>query len=154
PVPLTEKLEEYYLPAQLEPSDYPDLIPQGQIVQTVSVPAVLAVYNWPVQSDRYRRMVRFVDYLFERLPRLQTEAGFHPKWRDLNLAAAVPGWQRFGAVQDKLVASAAADTDFRADDGAKLKEAIARLAPGNEAEQTRLLQRFLRSQPLPSATRR
>jgi len=35
-----------------------------------------------------------------------------------------------------------------------LKEAIARLAPGNEAEQTRLLQRFLRSQPLPSATRR
>ena len=154
PVPLTEKLEEYYLPAQLEPSDYPDLIPQGQIVQTVSVPAVLAVYNWPVQSDRYRRMVRFVDYLFERLPRLQTEAGFHPKWRDLNLAAAVPGWQRFGAVQDKLVASAAAGTDFRADDGAKLKEAIARLAPGNEAEQTRLLQRFLRSQPLPSATRR
>jgi TRAP-type uncharacterized transport system substrate-binding protein len=154
PVPLTETLEEYYLPAQLEPADYPDLIPQGQIVQTISVPAVLAVYNWPLQSDRHRRLVRFIDYLFERLPRLQTEPGFHPKWRDLNLAAAVPGWQRFGAMQDKLVASAAASTDFRADDGAKLKEAIARLAPGNEAEQMRLLQRFLRSQPQPSGTRR
>jgi hypothetical protein len=72
----------------------------------------------------------------------------------LNLAAAVPGWQRFGAMQDKLVTSAAAGTDFRADNGAKLKEAIARLAPGNEAEQTRLLQRFLRAQPQPSGNRR
>ena len=152
PVPLTEKLEEYYLPAQLEPSDYPDLIPQGQIVQTISVPAVLAVYNWPLQSDRHRRVVRFIDYLFERLPRLQSEPGFHPKWRDLNLAATVPGWQRFGAMQDKLVAAAAAGTDFHADNAAKLKEAIARLAPGNDAEQTRLLQRFLRSQPQPPGT--
>lgn len=154
PVPLTEKLEEYYLPAQLESSDYPDLIAQGQTVQTVSVPAVLAVYNWPTQSDRHRRIVRFIDYLFERLPRLQTEAGFHPKWRDLNLAATVPGWHRFAAMQDKLVASAAATTDFRADNGAKLKEAIARLAPGNEAEQDRLLQRFLRSQAQSSGMRR
>jgi TRAP-type uncharacterized transport system substrate-binding protein len=153
PVPLTEKLEEYYLPAQLESSDYPDLIPQGQTVQTISVPAVLAVYNWPTQSDRHRRMVKFIDYLFERLPKLQSEPGFHPKWRDLNLAAAVPGWQRFGAMQDKLVASAAAETDFRSDNAAKLKEAIARLAPGNEAEQNRLLQRFLRSQAQTSGLR-
>src|SRR5215470_205264 len=154
PVPLTEKLEEYYLPAQLEASDYPDPIAQGQTVQTVSVPAVLAVYNWPTQSDRYRRLVRFIDYLFERLPKLQTEPGFDPKWRDLNLAAVVPGWQRFGAMQDKLVATAAAASDFPADDGARLKEAIARLAPGNEAEQNRLLQRYLRSQAQPSGIRR
>jgi TRAP-type uncharacterized transport system substrate-binding protein len=154
PVPLTEKLEDYYLPAQLESSDYPDLIPQGRPVQTVSVPAVLAVYNWPTQSDRHQRLVRFINYLFERLPRLQSEPGFHPKWRDLNLAAVVPGWQRFGAMQDKLVASAAAKSNFRADNGATLKEAIARLAPGNEAEQNRLLQRFLRSQAQPAGLRR
>jgi TRAP-type uncharacterized transport system substrate-binding protein len=146
PVPLTDKLEEYYLPAQLEASDYPGLIPEGQTVQTVSVPAVLAVYNWPPNSDRYRRMEKFIDYLFERLPRLQNEPGFHPKWKDLNLAATVPGWQRFGPMQDKLVAAAAARVGFQPDNGAKLKEAIARLAPGNEAEQNRLLQRFLRSQ--------
>jgi hypothetical protein len=97
--------------------------------------------------------VRFIDYLFERLPKLQAEPGFHPKWRDLNLAATVPGWQRFGAMQDKLVASAAAETDFRSDNAAKLKEAIARLAPGNEAEQNRLLQRFLRSQAQTSGLR-
>ena len=154
PVPLTDKLEEYYLPAQLESADYPDLIPQGQTVQTISVPAVLAVYNWPQQTDRHRRMVRFIDYLFARLPKLQSEPGFHPKWRDLNLAATVPGWQRFSAMQDKLVASAAAETNFRSDNATKLKEAIARLAPGNEAEQNRLLQRFLRSQAQTSGLRR
>jgi len=154
PVPLTDKLEEYYLPAQLESADYPDLIPQGQTVQTISVPAVLAVYNWPQQTDRHRRMVRFIDYLFARLPKLQSEPGFHPKWRDLNLAATVPGWQRFSAMQDKLVASAAAESNFRSDNGTKLKEAIARLAPGNQAEQNRLLQRFLRSQAQTSGLRR
>ena len=150
PVPLTEKLEEYYLPAQLEAADYPGLIPDGQTIQTISVPAVLAVYAWPEHSERHRRVTRFIDYLFERLPKLQTEAGYHPKWRELNLAATVPGWQRFAPMQTKLVAVAAAKTDFRSDGGAGLKQAIARLAPGNGAEQNRLFQNFLRSQQVRS----
>lgn len=145
PVPLTEKLEEYYLPAQLEAADYPGLIAADQPIQTISVPAVLAVYAWPERSERHRRVTRFIDYLFERLPRLQTEAGYHPKWRELNLAATVPGWQRFDAMQTKLVAAAAAKTDVNTDGGAELKQAIARLVPGNVPEQNRLFQQYLRS---------
>ena len=91
PVPLTEKLEEYYLPAQLEAADYPGLIAEGQSIETIAVPAVLAVYAWPYRSDRYDRIARFIDYLFERLPRLQEGAGYHPKWRELNLSATVSG---------------------------------------------------------------
>ena len=144
-VPLTEKLEEYYLPAQLDAADYPGLIPEGQSIQTIAVPAVLAVYAWPQQSDRYKRLGRFIDYLFERLPRLQNEAGHHPKWRELNLAANVPGWQRFPGMQRKLVALAAARTDFRADGGAALAKEIAHLAPGDPVEQTRLLREFMRA---------
>ena len=101
-VPLTEKLEQYYLPAELAAADYPGLVPEGQSVQTIAVPAVLAVYNWPARTERYRRVARLIDYLFERLPRLQTEAGFHPKWKELNLAATVPGWQRSKAMQARL----------------------------------------------------
>jgi TRAP-type uncharacterized transport system substrate-binding protein len=108
PVPLTEKLEEYYVPAQLDAADYPGLIPEGQSIQTIAVPAVLAVYAWPQHSDRYRRLVRFIDYLFERLPQLQKEAGYHPKWSDLNLAANVPGWRRFEPMQRKLTGGVAA----------------------------------------------
>jgi TRAP-type uncharacterized transport system substrate-binding protein len=117
PVPLTEKLEEYYIPARLEAADYPALIAEGQTIQTVSVPAVLAVYAWPRGTDRHNRVVRFIDYLFERLPRLQKEAGFHPKWRELNLAARVPGWQRFRPMEDKLKQVAGVNASQRADNG-------------------------------------
>lgn len=102
PVPLTEALEQYYLPAKLEAADYPGLIPAGQSIQTIGVPAVLAVYAWRPGSERYTRLVRFIDYLFERLPKLQSSPGFHPRWADLNLAASVPGWQRFKPMQDRL----------------------------------------------------
>jgi TRAP-type uncharacterized transport system substrate-binding protein len=149
PVPLTDKLEDYYLPAQLEAADYPGLIPEGQVIETISVPAVLAAYAWPEGSDRYQRLSRFVDFLFQRLPKLQSEAGYHPKWRELNLAATVPGWQRFGAVQDKLIALAAAKANPRVDNGAELKQAIARMVPGDEIEQSRLFRRYLQSQQGP-----
>ena len=143
PVPLTEKLEEYYVPAQLEASDYPGLIAEGTSIPTISVPAVLAVYAWPQGSDRYNRLTRLIDYLFERLPRLQTEAGYHPKWKEINLAANVPGWQRFRPVQERLVALAAAKLDLSADGGAALKKSIAHIIPGDAAEQNRLLQKFM-----------
>lgn len=102
PVPLTDKLEQYYVPAELAAADYPGLIAEGQTVQTLAVPAVLAVYNWPTKTERYRRVARLIDYIFERFSRLQTESGFHPKWKELNLAATVPGWQRSKAMQARL----------------------------------------------------
>lgn len=102
PVPLTASLEEYYLPAQLDSNDYPQIIAAGETIATISVPAVLAVYAWPHDSDRYRRVGRFIDYFSDRLPSLQKEAGAHPRWKDINLAADVPGWRRFPAMQAKL----------------------------------------------------
>ena len=74
---------------------------RGQIA-TISVPAVLAVFDWPRGSDRYPRLVRLVDYLFARIERLQKEPGYHEKWKDVNIAANVPGWKRFQPLQDKL----------------------------------------------------
>jgi hypothetical protein len=105
PVPLTERLEEYYLPAQLESGDYPELIPEGQTIQTIAVPSLLAVFDWRQDSERYERISRLVDYLFDRFSKLQTEPGYHPKWKEINLAAVVPGWKRCPAMQTKLVAA-------------------------------------------------
>ena len=101
PVEYSDSLE-YYAPAYLEPSDYPNLIKEGQRVETISVPTVLAVYDWPKGSERYQRVVRLVGYLFDRFERLQTEPGYHEKWKDVNLAATVPGWTRFPPLQDRL----------------------------------------------------
>ena len=149
PIEYSDKLD-YYMPAYLEHADYPALIPEGQRVATVAVPALLAVYDWPADTDRYRRMLRVVDYLFDRFPKLQTEPGYHPKWKDVNLAASVPGWKRFQPLQDKLnQTTAAAATQqpasarpARIDTGLARSQA-AREAPNDAAEQERLFKQFI-----------
>src|SRR5689334_6264222 len=98
PVAYDSKFEDYYLPAVLEPGEYPNLIKQGERVSTIAVPTVLVAFNWPAQSNRYQRVARFVDYLFSRIDRLQA-AGFDPKWKSINLAATVPGLTRASSAQ-------------------------------------------------------
>ena len=93
PVPYDRRFQDYYLPASLTPGDYPGLVPAGAEIGTISVPTLLAAYNWPRNSNRYVRVARFVDTLFDRIGKLQGP-GFHPKWKDVDLAAGVPGLER------------------------------------------------------------
>src|SRR4051794_13442978 len=101
PVQYESRFEDYYLPAMLEGAEYPELIKQGERVPTIAVPTALVSFNWPPQTNRYQRVARFVDFLFTRIDRLQA-AGFDPKWKSINLAATVPGLDRFAAAQEWL----------------------------------------------------
>ena len=101
PVRYDNRFEDYYLPAVLEAGEYPGLIKAGERVQTIAVPTALVAFNWPAQSDRYQRVNRFIDVLFSRIDRLQAP-GFDPKWKSINLAATVPGLERFPAAQEWL----------------------------------------------------
>lgn len=101
PVEYDAKFEDYYLPSSIDAADYPALVPKGERVATIAVPTILAAYNWPQQTDRYRRMARLVDHLFSRLDRLQSP-GFDPKWKDVNLRANVPSLVRFAPAQQWL----------------------------------------------------
>lgn len=107
PVEYGPKFEDYYLPAYLEPADYPSLVAKGERIPTIAVPTILAAYNWRPGSPRYRRVARFVDELFSRVDKLQTP-GFDPKWKDVNLATRVPGLERFQAAQEWLDRAATA----------------------------------------------
>jgi TRAP-type uncharacterized transport system substrate-binding protein len=98
PVPYESKFEDYYLPAALDATDYPNLIKQGERVTTIAVPTALVAFNWPVKSNRFERVARFVDYLFSRIEKLQGP-GFDAKWKSINLGARVPGLARFPAAQ-------------------------------------------------------
>lgn len=100
-VPFEKSVAETYLPVSFSASDYPRLIEGGQSVDTIAVGNVLAVFNWPVGSDRYRRVERFVEAFFSRFEEFSLP-GRHPKWREVNLAASVPGWERFKPAQDWL----------------------------------------------------
>jgi TRAP-type uncharacterized transport system substrate-binding protein len=103
PLEFDSRLADYYVPAQLTHEDYPNLIAAGASIDTIAVPAVLAVYNWPKGNDRFRRVERFIDYYFSRFERLK-EPSFHPGWKEVNLAAKVPGWNRYWVADDKLAA--------------------------------------------------
>jgi TRAP-type uncharacterized transport system substrate-binding protein len=91
PVGCNEKLADYYPPSTLSQDDYPNLIPATKPIDTIGIPALLAVYNWPKESDRYRRVERFINYLFDRVDRLK-QPSCHPKWNDINLGATVTGY--------------------------------------------------------------
>ena len=101
PVTYDSKFEDYYLPAVLESAEYPALIKPGERIPTISVPTVLAAYNWSAGSNRYQRVARFTDYLFSRVDLLQV-AGFDAQWKAINLRATVPGLTRFPAAQEWL----------------------------------------------------
>jgi hypothetical protein len=62
---------------------------------------VLAVFNWPKDTDRYRRVQKFTEALFAKWDQFH-EPARHPKWRDVNLAATVPGWTRWSFAEEML----------------------------------------------------
>jgi TRAP transporter TAXI family solute receptor len=101
PIAYSDALQNDYLPAVLTHDDYPNLIEVGQTVDTLAVGAVLIAYNWPRNTDRYRRIAKFVDAFFPRIADFQKPPR-HPKWREVNLAATVPGWKRFAAAEEWL----------------------------------------------------
>jgi TRAP-type uncharacterized transport system substrate-binding protein len=101
PVPYDVRLEDYYLPARIEATDYPNLVAPDKPIDTIAVLTILVAYNWEPNSDRYRRVSRFVEHLFGGFDGLHA-AGFDAKWRDVNLYARVPGLARFPAAQQWL----------------------------------------------------
>ena len=105
PIPYTKQLNQLngdFLPTTLTHDDYHELVTSGTEVDTVAVGAVLIAYNWPKTSvDRYRRVERFVDAFFPKIAEFQ-KPPYHPKWREVNIAATLPGWTRFQVAQDWL----------------------------------------------------
>ncbi len=106
PIPF-EPFEDYYVPSTLTAEDYPGYIKPGEKVDIIGVPALLAVYNWPREHERFRRLSRFIDVYIERFAGFR-QPPYHPKWKDINLAGKVPGWQRYWYVEEKLSGSAPA----------------------------------------------
>ena len=100
-VDYSKPLQGDYLPATLTSKDYPNLIAEGEKVDTIAVPAVLAAYNWAPNTDRYRKLALFVDAFFTKFPQLQNPP-FHPKWKEVSLSAPLADWQRLPAAKQWL----------------------------------------------------
>jgi TRAP transporter TAXI family solute receptor len=101
PVPYAKSLRDDYLPSTLTHDDYPNLIAAGETVDTIAASSILFAYNWPKNSDRYRRVDKFVKALFAKFTELQKPPR-SPHWRQANLAATLPGWKRFEGAEELL----------------------------------------------------
>ena len=147
PIPYSKKFADYYTLGEFTHKDYPTLVAENERVDTIAVPLVLAVYNWQKDRDRYRKVKRFVERLFQNWDKLQ-HPPYHPKWRDVNLAATVPGWNRFSVAEEmlqKMTAGEPKDTKkLGSDFQAFLNQSGPRAAPRDDAAREALFREFLK----------
>jgi uncharacterized protein len=73
----------------------------------VAVGMTLVAANLPPETERYHNIAAFVDAFFTQFPHL-LEQPHLAKWREVNLAAELPGWQRFAAADTWLKRNAVA----------------------------------------------
>jgi TRAP-type uncharacterized transport system substrate-binding protein len=92
-----------YLPAEITHQHYPNLVAEGTTVPTIANRALLVAYTWPENSPRYKRVAKFIDAFFGKIDQFNTPSR-HPKWREVNLSAEMPGWVRFKPAAEWLAA--------------------------------------------------
>ena len=109
---------------------------------------MLASYNWPRDTDRYRRVAQFIDAFFAKFTEFQKPAR-HTKWREANLLPTLRGWKRFPAAEEWLAKNArkAGRTPpprrHRRSIRPSSSAQAAKAAPNDPAEQERLFKEFM-----------
>jgi TRAP transporter TAXI family solute receptor len=98
PIPFGASLEAAYLPTHFEADDYPNLVQPGEELPAVATGMVLLTAKSKSDPGAPERVARFVDTLFSRFAELQAPDR-HPKWREVNLAASLPGFKRTRAAE-------------------------------------------------------
>jgi TRAP transporter TAXI family solute receptor len=134
PVLLSQALAQTYLPDQFTHDTYPLLVPADATVPTIAVGDVMAVFAWPSHTERYNKVTRFVDAFFSKFDQFQ-QPPRHPKWREVNLTAEVPGWTRFQPAQDWLIQQTTAGTAGAATQ-ARFNAFLSQTAPGMNSKLT------------------
>ena len=102
-IPYDRRLQDLYLPTTLSSEEYPNLLSAGETIETLAASQLLVSFNWPENSERYKKVARFVDAFFAKIDEFQKPPR-HPKWSESSIVATIPGWQRFKASEDWLVA--------------------------------------------------
>ncbi|MFY0610307.1 MAG: hypothetical protein JXQ99_02180 [Hyphomicrobiaceae bacterium] len=101
-IPFSDALPKTYFPIELTSADYPDLILPGQTIKTIATPSIMMVYDFPESNPRRAKITRFIDAFLGRLSDLQ-QPPRHPRWRDVNLGAAIAGLERYQTVSQWLL---------------------------------------------------
>jgi TRAP-type uncharacterized transport system substrate-binding protein len=98
PVAFGADLEAVYLPTGFDHDDYSNLIEMETEIPSIATGMVLLAAASKDDPGHADRVAQLVDTLFSRFGELKKD-GRHPKWREINLAASLPGWTRSPAAE-------------------------------------------------------
>lgn len=90
-----------YIPASIDASVYPNLIPAGKKINTVAVQNVLLAFNWKQDTKRYKKVSKFINEFFPKAAELKKRPN-HPKWKEFNLSARLSNWIRVKAATEAV----------------------------------------------------
>jgi TRAP transporter TAXI family solute receptor len=142
-IPLNAQLADTYLPTTLDHQVYPNLVPAGPPIDTVAVGSVLVTLAAATDTQRAKRVNRFVDTLFERFDQF-AQPGFHPKWREVNLSTQIQGWTRYPEAQNLLKKDQQNDADIRTSFDSYLNQSGQKPAGMSNERREALFRDFLR----------
>jgi TRAP-type uncharacterized transport system substrate-binding protein len=111
PIPYDPRLQDMYLPTKLSGEEYPNLLAPDETIDTIATSVLLASFNWPEDSERYRRMAKFVDAFFSKFDEFHKPPR-HPKWAEASINIKIPGWERFKAADDWIAQHVAERESF------------------------------------------
>lgn len=106
PVAMEGDLATGYLPSRLTAEEYPNIVAADTPVSTIATGAVMVSFNWKPDTRRYEAIAKMIDTIFAKFPSLM-ENPHHPKWKEVNLAAKVRGWDRHPAVISTIARTSA-----------------------------------------------
>jgi hypothetical protein len=87
--------------ATLTSKDYPNLIPEGETVETIAVPSVLAAYNWAPNTDAIASLLCSWTPSSRNSPLCKTRP-FIPSGKRFPCRAPLAGWNRLPLAQEWL----------------------------------------------------
>ena len=106
-IPYAAPLRALYAPMRLTAHDRPNLIDGADKVDTIGVPMALLAIDAAPDAPHAERIAQATERL---LAQFDQGLGARPgsRWQDVNLAATIFGWPRFGAAQSWLERNAGA----------------------------------------------
>jgi TRAP-type uncharacterized transport system substrate-binding protein len=129
PIPFAAAVENSYLPARFEHDDYPNLIETETSVPSLATGMVLLAARSKNDQGSAGRVAGFIETLFSRFGELE-RPGHHPKWREINLAATLPGLTRAAAADAWIARRPIEDSSHVAVSGSPVGTSVEASAAG------------------------
>ena len=92
-----------YLPAEITHELYPNLVAGRDYGSDHRQPRAARRLRLAGEFAEYKKVAKFVDAFFSKIDQFNNPSR-HPKWREVNLSAEMPGWVRYKPAADWLAA--------------------------------------------------